>query len=69
MDGRRYLRKHLVRPWRYNFGRFCRALVQAAHPQPAALPPPPHFSTDGAARNNGSRSGGKDWDLFDPAQP
>ncbi|MBV9127406.1 MAG: glycosyltransferase family 2 protein [Verrucomicrobia bacterium] len=38
-DGRRYLRKHLFRPWRYNFTRLCRALEHACQPDP-----PPAFS-------------------------
>jgi GT2 family glycosyltransferase len=42
-DGRRYLQKHLARPWRYNFGRVCQALVRATHPLPAAIPPPPRI--------------------------
>jgi hypothetical protein len=55
-DGRRYLKKHLSRPWRYNFGRVCQALVRAAHPLPAAIPPPPHvFQTAGG-----------EYLLFDP---
>ena len=39
-DGRRYLRKHLLRPWRYNYGRVCRALVQAVHPAARRRSPP-----------------------------
>jgi hypothetical protein len=56
-DGRRYLRKHLARPWRYNFGRVCQALVRATHPLPAAIPPPP--------RVLGQPASGDDL-LFDP---
>lgn len=48
-DGRRYLRKHWLTPWRYGFGRVCRALEQTLHPLPAAIPAPPRtgirFST------------------------
>ena len=40
-DGRRYLGKHLFRPWRYNYGRLCKALVRATHPLPPALIPLP----------------------------
>ena len=40
-DGFTYLRKHLHRPWRYNYTRLCRALVQALRPLPAALPSSP----------------------------
>ena len=43
MDGRRYLRKHCFRPWRYGFGRVCRALEQTLHPLPAAIPALPRF--------------------------
>jgi GT2 family glycosyltransferase len=71
-DGRRYLRKHLARPWRYNFGRVCRALVQAAHPRPAALPPPPRIDGNGRAQNGAypaAAAADKDRALFDPPQP
>ena len=40
-DGFTYLRKHLHRPWRYNYTRLCRALVQAFPPLPPVLPPSP----------------------------
>ncbi len=33
-DGWRYLRKHALRPWRYNFGRLSRALENALQPLP-----------------------------------
>jgi GT2 family glycosyltransferase len=68
-DGRRYLRKHLARPWRYNFGRLCRALVQVAHPRPAAIPRPPLIPEGAYAENTGLPAAGKDWALFDPPQP
>lgn len=55
-DGRRYLAKHLSRPWRYNFGRVCQALVRAVHPLPAAIPPPPHVR----------QTAGGEYLLFDP---
>ena len=45
-DGRRYLGKHWFRPWRYNYDRVCRALVQSTHPLPAALPRPPVSISD-----------------------
>lgn len=38
-EGWRYLRKHAGRPWRYNYGRFCQALVRATHPLPARIEP------------------------------
>jgi GT2 family glycosyltransferase len=65
-DGRRYLRKHLGRPWRYNFGRLCRALVQIAHPRPAAVPPPPRVVATGLAVNGDSPPGARDRTLFAP---
>ena len=64
-DGRRYLGKHLLRPWRYNYGRVCQALVQTVHPVPAAVPRPPAFlSDDGAGRTDFAVQG--DAALFDP---
>ena len=39
-----YLRKHLHRPWRYNYTRFARALVQVMTPLPATLPLSPQES-------------------------
>ena len=42
-DGWRYLRKHLLHPWRYNLGRAGRALMQVTHPMPPAIPKPPRF--------------------------
>jgi GT2 family glycosyltransferase len=71
LDGRRYLRKHLVRPWRYNLGRVCRALAQAAHPLPAAIPPPPRIPSPAAstgATNGAPAKSAKDSDIFDPPQ-
>lgn len=56
--GWRYLRKHCLRPWRYNLGRVCRALVQALAPPPAPLPPIPGAPADVARPDDG-------W-LFDP---
>lgn len=37
-EGNTYLRKHLHRPWRYNYGRVCQALAKVLHPLPPALP-------------------------------
>ena len=67
VDGFRYLRKHLARPWRYNFGRVCRALVQCSQPRPAAWPPPP-LLTDHPEQAPGSdrQPGVGDAALFDP---
>jgi GT2 family glycosyltransferase len=66
-DGRRYLRKHLARPWRYNFGRVCRALVQTATPRPAAIATPPRLPANaGVAENGAAHPGSKDWALFAP---
>jgi GT2 family glycosyltransferase len=55
-DGRRYLKKHLARPWRYNFGRVCQALMRAVHPLPAPIPPPPRIR----------QTAGGEYLLFDP---
>ncbi len=61
-DGHAYLRKHLHRPWRYNYGRICAALAKALQPAPGALPPTPGLSSmpvpDTARPDDG-------W-LFDP---
>ncbi len=66
-DGRRYLRKHLARPWRYNFGRVCRALVQTTTPRPAAIVTPPRLPANAGATDNGTApAGSKDWVLFAP---
>jgi GT2 family glycosyltransferase len=66
-DGFRYLRKHLARPWRYNFGRVCRALVQCSQPRPAAWPPPPSLTDHpGQAQSTDARPGAGDAALFDP---
>lgn len=43
VDGWRYLRKHALRPWRYNWQRLGQALVKAAQPRPSALPKPPRY--------------------------
>lgn len=60
-DGRRYLGKHLLRPWRYNYGRICRALAQTLHPLPAEIPrPPAYLPEEGSAERRGDA-----W-LFDP---
>ena len=39
-EGSRYLRKHLLRPWRYNYGRVSRALEQRLTPWPPDSRPP-----------------------------
>ena len=65
-DGRRYLRKHLHQPWRYNYGRVCRALAKAVRPAPAAIPPPPACLSDDAAVPAGAFAPGGDAVLFDP---
>lgn len=57
-NGRRYLRKHLLRPWRYNYGRLCNALVQATHPLPPEIRPFPLGPGAGSAIEDA-------W-LFDP---
>lgn len=54
-DGRRYLIKHLHRPWRYSYRRLCSALVQATHPLPPSIPHPPAYVPAGDA-----------IDAFDP---
>jgi GT2 family glycosyltransferase len=67
LDGFRYLRKHLARPWRYNFGRVCRALVQCTQPRPGALPPPPRLADHPArAQSTGPHPDAGDAALFDP---
>ncbi len=65
-DGRRYLRKHLGRPWRYNFGRVCRALVQAVQPRPQAFPPPPRILGYEFLENGAAGASIRDAALFDP---
>lgn len=45
-NGRRYLGKHLLRPWRYNYGRVCNALAQATHPLRPALRSAPSRPVD-----------------------
>ena len=70
-DGRRYLGKHWFRPWLYNYGRVCRALVQSTHPLPAALPRPPAPASDDDAVAPGALTGGgsayeRDAVLFAP---
>lgn len=64
-DGRRYLRKHLHQPWRYNYDRVCRALVKAVRPPPAAIPPTPAFLSGGVAPASAFAFGGEAA-LFDP---
>ena len=66
VDARRYLRKHLWRPWRYNFGRVCRALVQVSHPLPAPIGPPPRIVAYEFAQNGSGPFPGRDAVLFDP---
>ncbi len=67
-DGRRYLGKHWFRPWRYNYGRVCRALVQSTHPLPAALPRPPVPTSDDAVLDAqpGASAYERDAVLFAP---
>ena len=62
LNGFTYLRKHWYRPWRYNYARLCRALVQAFPPLPPALPPmlgPPFHDASDLTRSDDG------W-LFDP---
>lgn len=61
-QGNTYLRKHLHRPWRYNYGRLCRALSQSLHPLPTALP----ITPGGQARNGSDLTRSDDGWLFDP---
>lgn len=42
-DGRRYLRKHCFRPWRYSLRRVFRALEQTLRPLPAPIPALPRY--------------------------
>lgn len=62
-NGRRYLRKHLLQPWRYNYERLCDALAQTTHPMPAEFDPLPFGPAVGP---NGK--GVDDAWLFDPPQ-
>ena len=62
VHGWRYLRKHWRRPWRYNLGRVCRALVQALTPPPAPMPPIPGSPADTARPDDG-------WLFNPPPQP
>ncbi len=61
-DGHSYLRKHLHRPWRYNYARLCRALGKSFPPLPPPLPSTPgepfHDTADTTRPDDG-------W-LFDP---
>ncbi len=62
-EGRRYLYKHLRRPWRYNYTRLCDALTRASHPMPPSfvpLPFGPVLRADGKGVDDA-------W-LFDPPQ-
>ncbi len=67
-DGRRYLGKHWFRPWRYNYSRVCRALVQSTHPLPTALPRPPAPVSDDDATGAlpGTSAYERDAVLFAP---
>jgi GT2 family glycosyltransferase len=68
-DGRRYLRKHVLRPWRYGFRRLCNAIVKATHPLPAPLLPHlPHLHFDAAAPGGQQPPPVNDELLFDPPQ-
>lgn len=62
-NGSRYLRKHLARPWRYNYGRLCDALARVTHPMPAAIDPLPFGPVAGP-----DGAGVDDFWLFDPPQ-
>ena len=66
-DGRRYLRKHALRPWRYNYRRLCDALVKTARPRPAPLlRAPEKFFLDEYAAAGHQPAGVSDAMLFDP---
>lgn len=60
-NGRRYLRKHLLHPWRYNHRRLGEALAQATHPLPPSFAPPPFPPAD-----PGGEKISRDAWLFDP---
>ena len=60
--GYTYLRKHLHRPWRYNYARLARAFVQVITPLPAALPLSPQQNS----RQNADLTRPDDGWLFDP---
>jgi GT2 family glycosyltransferase len=69
-DGRRYLRKHLLRPWRYIYRRVRDALVKASHPSPSPLPPePPRLSFEDVSAivsQSAAHPAASETMLFDP---
>ncbi len=66
VDGWRYLRKHVLHPWRYNWSRLGQALVKVAQPHPAALSKPPRYPRNRHVTGTGLSSSSDEPDLGHP---